>query len=183
LRRFFAQFVTALRASPGKASALCVLTAILIVLVGRLILHVPAGAAAGPIPVAAVIAWPNTAGAASQAAPVRVVHSDALPSEPARDPFAANWTLFPALPQPVTAETQIHTSEHPTLQDRSARFADLTVSLTVLDGQAGRRAVIGDRVVTTGDTFDGARVEEIGPRYVVLSDGEHRFVLRMKASR
>jgi hypothetical protein len=101
-----------------------------------------------------------------------------LPDTAARDPFAVNWDLFARAA--VSAENPAGVSS-PAARDAERPEWSLELTLTTVEGNGRASAVINGREVVVGDVIEGATVESIVAREVVLVAPQRGpMVLRME---
>jgi len=165
------------RASPGKTGLLGFLAVVLLVVVGRQVLHGPhpAGAAVVPgDPVDTALIPGSTTGPAPERRP-RLPLPD-LPARPARDPFDTDWSLFATTPSVKTADQS--TEDEDTVEGTPVPTLKLTLTASADGGEP--YAVIDDTLVRIGDAIGEFVVESIDPGQVILSvNGRERIALRM----
>lgn len=164
------------KASPRKTGALFLIAALFTAIVVRQLSQGAETLEAALPPIIAPAANGPLQAAMSSSAPARAPMPE-LPRDAARDLFAADWTLFSPAAQAQANDRSPAATE--TMLEPTSSW-HLTLTLTAVDGQGRPSAVINGRQVGEGDVIEGATVESIAAREVVLSTSRRgRMVLRM----
>jgi len=173
------------KAAPYKATLLCVLMFVFLVVVGRLIWGGPQSAEAalptGPIAVvpASWVTQPSAAKAAPPAAGRPALPE--LPDTAARDLFYADW-LVAARPNAPDVAATAHAQPDRGESSEAGKAGELVLELTFTGAVDARQhcAVISGKRVRPGDAIRGYVVESITPSLVVLTTPRgDRMLLRM----
>ena len=166
-----------IQASPAKSALLGVLVLVLLFLVARQLASGPKAAKAAAVAqLTPLVSASEDIASETFRVPEGLLPVPPLPERPARNPFAADPSLFqPAAGtvfQPPEAE-----DGKPPVDPVAAAVAEMRLQSTVTG--AAPMATVAGTLLRVGDRIQGFTVSEIGVRFVVLEYADRRFVLRM----